>query len=271
MSVSPIGLFFATLVAILLATGQIFNKKVVQGQNVAAAVFWIRVFAAVVFTLVVLVFTWMGSPPFIHSPAAIIPGDLRDIPALADQLRNPANPAVQRIANSLSDATRKQLSNYQSGAGDAELSRSLTADFNGPTVIRGNLLYNPHDFAGVILSPETTQGLGKGPRNEARAYVNRLLLEDLFPNAIARNRSVALFGIKGIEVSPQVAFATYLLLEIILVVWAQWLNSYALQISPISLCVPFTAFAPIFTLGSAYVVLGELPTGVGLMGSSRWD
>jgi uncharacterized membrane protein len=266
MSVSPIGLFFAALVAVLLAMGQVFNKKVVQGQNVAAAVFWIRMFAALVFTLVLLVFTWMGSPPIIHAPAALLPGDLRDIPALADQLRNPANPAVQRIANSLSETTRKQLASYTRGAGDGELSKSLTEDFNGESIIRGGPLYNPRDFAGITLSGETKRVLGKGPRNEVLAYANRLLLEDLFHGAVAPSRSVALFGIKGVVVSPLVAFATYLLMEVILVLWAQWLNSYALQVSPISLCVPFTAFAPIFTLGTGYVVLGELPTAIGLMG-----
>src|ERR1700674_2844564 len=97
MSVSPIGLFFAALVAVLLATGQVFNKKVVEGQNIAAAVFWIRLFAALVFTLVLAVLTWMGSPPIIHAPAALAPGDLVDIPSMAYQLKNPANPAVQRI------------------------------------------------------------------------------------------------------------------------------------------------------------------------------
>ena len=266
MSVSPIGLFFASLVAVLLAMGQVFNKKVVQGQNIASAVFWIRTFAAVVFTVVLLVSTWMGSPPIIHAPAALMPADLRDIPTLAGQLRNPENPAMQRIANSLSVSTRKQLANYTSRAGDAELSESLREDLNGESIMTGGLLYNPHDFVGITLSAETMRVLGERPRNEVQAYANRLLLEDLFHGAIAKSRSVALFGMNGIVVSPQTAFATYLSIEIILVVWAQWLNSYALQISPISLCIPFTAFAPIFMLGTGYVVLGELPTAIGLSG-----
>lgn len=266
MSVSPIGLFFASLVAVLLAAGQVFNKKVVQGQNVAAAVFWIRFFAAAVFTAVLLVFTWLGSPPIVHAPAALESSDLKDIPALVNQLKHPANPAVQKIANNLSDSTRRQLADYRSGVNDAELSRSLRDDFNGQSIMRGNLLYNPQDFAGIPLSGETKRVLGDGPRNEMQAYANRLILEDLFHGAIASNRTVALFGMKGFAVSPLAAFSTYLLIEILLVVWAQWLNSYALQISPISLCIPFTAFAPIFMLGTGYVVLGELPTAVGLMG-----
>jgi drug/metabolite transporter (DMT)-like permease len=52
----------------------------------------------------------------------------------------------------------------------------------------------------------------------------------------------------------------------VLVAWSQYLNSLALKLAPISLCVPFTAFAPIFVLGTGYLVLGELPTVVGMMG-----
>jgi drug/metabolite transporter (DMT)-like permease len=266
MGVSPIGLFFAALVAVLLATGQVFNKKVVQGQNIAAAVFWIRFFAALVFTVVLLVLTWMGSPPTIHAPAALAPEDLRDIPSLAEQLKNPANPAVRRIVDGLTETTRKQLAQYTAGAGDAELAESLRKDLNGGSIIKGGLLYNPRDFAGIALSDENTRVLGKGPRNEAQAYANRLLLEDLFHGAIGKSRTVALFGMKAVLVSPATAFATYLLIETVLVLWAQWLNSYALQVSPISLCVPFTAFAPIFTLGTGWAFLGELPTPIGLMG-----
>src|SRR5580704_16178331 len=217
MSVSPIGLFFASLVAVLLAAGQVFNKKVVQGQNIAEAVFWIRLFAALVFTLVLIVFAWMGSPPIIHAPAALMPLDLRDIPSLVEQLRNPTNPAVRRVANSLSETTRRQLANYTPGADDLELSGSLREDFNGPNIIRGGLLYDARDFAGIMLSAETTRMLGKGPRNEVQSYTNRLLLEDLFHGAIAERRSVELFGIKGFAVSPQTAFAVYLFIEVILV------------------------------------------------------
>ena len=43
MSVSPLGLPFAAILAFFLAIGEVCNKKVVEGQQVAA-VFWIRIF-----------------------------------------------------------------------------------------------------------------------------------------------------------------------------------------------------------------------------------
>jgi drug/metabolite transporter (DMT)-like permease len=263
---SPIGLFFAALVAVLLAIGQVFNKKVVEGQDVISAVFWIRLFAAMVLPLVVLGFILKGSPPVIHAPAAIVQGDLQNFPALVDRLRNPANPAIQKIVGNLSETTRKQLANYQSGVDDAQLSKSLRDDFNSNRIIKGQLLYNPSDFAGVTLSTDTLNILGKKPHGEVQSYANRLLVDDLFPGVIAPSRNIALFGMKSVMVSPMNAYGVYLLIEIILVGASQLLNSYALKIAPISLCVPFTAFTPIFVLFSGYIVLSELPTVVGMMG-----
>ena len=266
MNLSPIGLMFAAAVAVFLAIGQVANKKVVEGQNVVAAVFWIRAFAVPIFAVVLLTLAFRGSPPLIHSPAALKQKDLTDIPALAEQLRNPANPAVRRIAGRLSETTRKLLSDSSSGAFSAELAEKLGKDFNGNRILGGELLCNPKDFAGVKLSPETLNVLSKGPRGEVRSYANRLLLEDLFRGSIVRKPNCNLFGLQSLSVRPQTAFGVYLLIEVILVVWSQYLNSLALKVSPISLCVPFTAFAPITVLIAGYLVLGEMPTLIGLMG-----
>ena len=268
MSLSPIGLLFAAAVAIFLSLGQVTNKKVVEGQNVLAAVFWIRAFAAPVFALVLAGFALSGSVPKIHTVAALNGGDLRDISALAGQLKTPSNAAVRLVAGRLSPATRSELASYRSRVDDAELARALRADLNSNRIIAGELLYNEHDFAGVPLSAETRRILSGKPRGEVRSYANRLLLDDLFPGAIAADATSNLFGLKSLAVSPMLAFSIYLLIEVVLVAWSQYLNSLALKVAPISLCVPFTAFAPIFVLGSGYLVLGELPTAVGMMGIS---
>jgi uncharacterized membrane protein len=266
MNLSPIGLMFAAEVAVFLAIGQVANKKVVEGQNVAASVFWIRAFALPVFAVVLLALAFRGSPPLIHAPAALKPEDLTDIPGLAEQLRNPANPAVRRIAGSLSNTTLTLLSNYSNGAFGAKLAENLRKDFDSNRILGGELLYNSKDFAGVKLSPETLHVLGKNPRGEVRLYANRLLLEDLFPGSIAQKPNCNLFGLQSLSVRPQMAFGVYLLIEVILVVWSQYLNSLALKVSPISLCVPFTAFAPVTVLIAGYLVLSEMPTLIGLMG-----
>src|SRR5215472_4926467 len=40
----------------------------------------------------------------------------------------------------------------------------------------------------------------------------------------------------------------------------------ALQISPMSLCVPFLAFAPVFLIPSGWILLGEMPAAQKLLG-----
>ena len=266
ISLSPIGLFFAAVLAILLAFGEVCNKKIVQGQNVAAAVFWIRLFSVLEIIVVMLVFAWKGSPPIIHPVAALAQGDLRNIPVLVEQLKNPANDMQRSIAANLSEATLKRIYSYRTGVDDAELAKILSADMNSSRIIEGNLLYDARRLSGVTLSAETLRVLSKKPHGETQAYANRLLVQDLFPGAIAGSRGSALFGLQRVIVSPHAAFVMYLFIEVILVAASQLLTSFALKVSAISLCIPFTTFTPIFLLGTGYVVLRELPTGIELLG-----
>ncbi|GAC1674151.1 MAG: hypothetical protein NVS9B4_28330 [Candidatus Acidiferrum sp.] len=75
-----------------------------------------------------------------------------------------------------------------------------------------------------------------------------------------------LFGIAGWHVSPQITFFIYLLIDVMLVSVCNLLYFLALQVSPMSVCVPFLAFTPIFLIPTGFIVLGELPTRVKLLG-----
>lgn len=268
VGLSPAGLFFAAILAALLALGEVCNKKLVQDQKVVVAVFWIRLFAVLEITAVLLVFAWRGSPPVIHPAAALTQGDIQNIPALAEQLRNPASPAVQRIADRLSPTTRTQLATYRKGTDDTELANSLRADFNGAQILDEAALFHGNDLTGIPLSVETRNVLDQKPSGEMRVYANRLLLEDLFRASIARSRRSPLFGLNSVMVAPRVAFSVYLLIEIVLVAASQFLTSLALKVSPISLCIPFTTFTPIFLVATGYMVLRELPTAIEMLGIS---
>jgi drug/metabolite transporter (DMT)-like permease len=76
----------------------------------------------------------------------------------------------------------------------------------------------------------------------------------------------ALFGIAGLHLSPGATFAIYLLLDVVLVSAANLLYFMALQVSPMSLCIPFLAFTPVFLIPSGFVMLGELPAPMKLLG-----
>ncbi len=76
----------------------------------------------------------------------------------------------------------------------------------------------------------------------------------------------ALFGIAALRLAPLPTFLIYLTLDVALITCVMWLYFRALQISPLSLCVPFLAFTPVFLIPSGFVILGELPSPVKLLG-----
>ncbi len=75
-----------------------------------------------------------------------------------------------------------------------------------------------------------------------------------------------LFGISGVHFSPASTYFIYLLIDVLLVSIANVLYFRALQVSPLSLCIPFLAFTPIFLIPTGFVMLGELPPAAKLLG-----
>ncbi len=76
----------------------------------------------------------------------------------------------------------------------------------------------------------------------------------------------ALFGISWLHLAPIPTFLIYLVLDCGLITWVMWLYFRALQISPLSLCVPFLSFTPVFLIPSSFIVLHELPPPIKLLG-----
>lgn len=75
-----------------------------------------------------------------------------------------------------------------------------------------------------------------------------------------------LFGVAGLHLSPAATYFIYLSIDVLLVSIANVLYFLALQVSPLSLCIPFLAFTPIFLIPTGFVMLGELPPAVKLLG-----
>lgn len=76
----------------------------------------------------------------------------------------------------------------------------------------------------------------------------------------------ALFGIAALHLAPVPTFFIYLTIDVALITCVMWLYFRALQISPLSLSVPFLAFTPVFLIPSGFVMLGELPPPLKLLG-----
>ncbi len=74
------------------------------------------------------------------------------------------------------------------------------------------------------------------------------------------------FGFTALDFSPLITFLIYLAIDVTLVSCATLLYYRAVQVSPLSLCMPFIAFTPVFLIPTGYALLGELPSTVKLVG-----
>ena len=210
LMLSPIGLFLAAVLSVTNVMTDVARKKVAERHELVASTFWIRVFAALVFTVALLVRTFAGSPPVIHAPAAFTTTGIKDLPGLAARLRQPTDAVSRFVSGRLSARTRQVLAG-EAGSGPWAPD-GLVADLNG--IIRDVSIFDEQRFAGVSLSSQTRDLLAKKPKSEALAYLNRLLLEDAYPQEIAQNRRPALFGIASLSVPPIAAYLVYLVIVV---------------------------------------------------------
>ena len=66
-----------------------------------------------------------------------------------------------------------------------------------------------------------------------------------------------LFGIATLHLAPVPTFLVYWAVDVGLITWVLWLYFRALQISPLSMCLPFLAFTPVFLIPTGFILLGE--------------
>jgi len=66
-----------------------------------------------------------------------------------------------------------------------------------------------------------------------------------------------LFGLALLTLPTLPTFFVYLVMDVSLITIVMWLYFRALQISPMSLCVPFLSFTPVFLIFTTFVLLGE--------------
>jgi hypothetical protein len=86
----------------------------------------------------------------------------------------------------LSAQTVRALADWQPGSDLKVLQKHLVQDLNA--VINGDSIYTPRRFVGVKMRPETTKLLEEDPQGGEMVRLNRLLLEDAYPQEIERKR-----------------------------------------------------------------------------------
>jgi len=81
--------------------------------------------------------------------------------------------------------------------------------------------------------------------------------------------AIALFRMSTghpLAIREPLTFAGYLVLDVSLITIVMWLYFRALQISPLSMCIPFLAFTPVFLIPTSYLLLGQKPQPIKLLG-----
>lgn len=115
------------------------------------------------------------------------PTDFSSFRTLADKLRQPHDPVSVYLSGQLSEPTRTALTNYRSWLpAPLRLRTGLAQDLN--RVLAGNSLYEPQRFADAKLRIETKLLLARQPQGAELNHLNRLLLEDAYPDDLARSQ-----------------------------------------------------------------------------------
>ena len=113
-------------------------------------------------------------------------GSFKDMPALAARLDQQSDPMSKLVYEHLSPQTRLALKDYLADPATLKILQSrLSKDFNA--IIKGGSLYGALEIAGIKFRTETRQLQGRNPRGQSLVHLNRLLLEDAFPQEIRPN------------------------------------------------------------------------------------
>jgi subfamily B ATP-binding cassette protein MsbA len=125
-----------------------------------------------------VVFSQQPVPPF-------APEHLTNLPALVAKFRQPADPVSAYLRNRFSDATRRALEAADAATEPSALLRqALVEELN--RVLNGEPIYETERFRGVKLSRDTQRLLAEKRPGPALVRLNRLLLQDAYPEELLK-------------------------------------------------------------------------------------
>ncbi|MBI4661526.1 MAG: PDZ domain-containing protein [Verrucomicrobia bacterium] len=119
--------------------------------------------------------------PFLFSGS-----DFRDLSQFADKLKRKSDPVSQFLWDRLPSAVRREVSDHdETGAERERLRQVLVKELN--RILQEGPIYQKQRFAGVTLSARTRSLVNSELADDQRVRLNRLLLEDAFPEEIAKS------------------------------------------------------------------------------------
>lgn len=113
--------------------------------------------------------------------------ELKDVAGLSNKLRDAQDPLGRYLLGQFSPALRQQLDQQDAcGVRDESLLGAFVGELN--RLLKGPGLFDAQRFARVKLREEVHKLILQNPQGEALIRLNRLLLEEAFPDEIARHR-----------------------------------------------------------------------------------
>src|SRR5688572_30220948 len=130
---------------------------------------------------------WTMEPP---NATNISRGEITDLPALARRLTEKSDPVSAWLADQLDDPTKAALAAYSpTGENQKELGNALAKQLT--KIVTGPSVYDEARFKDVKLRDETQSLLKRNPQGRDLARLNRVLLEDAYPNELWPSPAVA--------------------------------------------------------------------------------
>lgn len=115
-----------------------------------------------------------------------VPADILNPDLIVSGLRHPQDPIAAYFQASLSKAALSELNNYDgSDIHKKRMAQMLAAEFN--RIISGACIYSPKHFAPVKLRDQTVDLLHNSNPEEPATKLNRMLIEDAFPESVAKS------------------------------------------------------------------------------------
>jgi len=121
-----------------------------------------------------------GSSPFSED-------EIRDLAGLVDRLRHQSDPVSGYVWEQLLRPEQALLANYQPPASNSKEAQDAVLQALN-RILGKPSIYQPDRFKGISLSPETTSLMQQSEQDAHLVRLNRLLLEDAFPQELTRNQ-----------------------------------------------------------------------------------
>ena len=120
------------------------------------------------------------------SSFSFVNGDILDLPALVDKLRDAHQPLSLHLRELFVEETQRLLDSFDASTPDApELVEALVDDLN--RIIRGAPLFDESRFAHVALTNEARSLERQSPQGADLVRLNVMLLENAYPRELLQN------------------------------------------------------------------------------------